>query len=294
MSREGLGDGVEQCLNAPGLCRRAAEHRNDAAVYDTLMYRLDSLVVADLYARKIFLHQLVGNARNRLKQHIAVAVDDLLIARRYLRLGVRALLVVNVGLFVDELYKALDLVALDHRYHQRTDRNTESVVQLGEHAVEAAFGVVEFVYEKRLRYPRVGSGIPCELRSDLNPRLTVDDDYRAVRDTYSLLYLSRKAEITGRVDNVYLCILPHDRRNSRLYRVAAARLLGIIVKYGISFSDGTETVGPSGDIQHRLGNGGLSRAAVSEKADITDLFCANHVHCDYAPFNRLLIIIGAG
>ena len=121
-----------------------------------------------------------------------------------------SLLIVDVCFEIDQIEESGDRAVLDHRYEKRADGNSECRTECIERLVEAALRVIELVYEERLRNSRIGCVLPGKLRTDLNTRLTVDNDKRGIGNSYALHYLSGKIKITGSVKNIYLAVFPVD------------------------------------------------------------------------------------
>lgn len=144
------------------------------------MDSLDSLFSRNLLAGKELFHKLVTCFGNRFKEHIAVLVSNLCEFRGNRAFLVGSLLIVDVCFEIDQIEESGDRAVLDHRYEKRADGNSECRTECIERLVEAALRVIELVYEERLRNSRIGCVLPGKLRTDLNTRLTVDNDKRGI------------------------------------------------------------------------------------------------------------------
>ena len=264
-TREGIGDRVEQGLDAPHLGRRAAEDRDDLAVDDALVERLHRLVAGDLFLGEELLHQFLACLRDRLEEGGAELLDIVVVLFGNVKAGVTAALgIEHIHHAVDQVGEPDDLVAVDHRDLHRADGDAELVVQGVEDLFEPRLVIVEAVDKERLRDLGVGGKVPRQLGPDLDPRLTVDDDHGCVGDAGALTDLALEIEVARGVHQVDLDPVPGDRRERRGKRKAAADLLGVVVADRIPRGHRAEPVGILREVEHRLGKRGLTAPSVSE------------------------------
>lgn len=126
---------VEEHVDAFERGRGAAEHGGDGAVVDAVVDALEDFVAGELLAREELLEQLLVRLGDRLADGGGQALEAVLdVGHR--DLGGLALGVVLVGLVVDQVDVALDLVVLDDRHDERADRRPERALELLEHLVE--------------------------------------------------------------------------------------------------------------------------------------------------------------
>ena len=107
-----LDDRVEQPVGAEVRGRDPAGDGEDRAVVGALLERGDDLLVGDLLALEVALHQRVGVLGDLVHQLLAVLLGLRLelVGDRDLRAVLAARAVVAVGLHVDEVDHAGDLV----------------------------------------------------------------------------------------------------------------------------------------------------------------------------------------
>ena len=278
-TREGSGDGVQHGDDAPQVDSRAAVHRHDGALNDAVVQSLDRLLQRKGLALKELFHQLVGGAGKRLVQRVLELGGGVLPADAHGGLGPVALLVVLDGTHGEQVDHG-DVLAGLHRDEHRADRNAEGGVQLAEHALELALLVIALVDEEGAGDACLAGNVPCKLGADLNARLAVHADDGGVRHADSLPDLTGEIQEAGCVEDIDPGVLPcHERRRCG-EREAARTRFGIIVAGRVALRGIAETIDGAGHVQHRLGDGSLSAAAVTEKSQVPDLFGIEFSHSD--------------
>ena len=280
VTRERFGNLIEHRPNAPQLGCRAAEYGHDLAVNDALVDGVDRLHVRNLFPLEVLHHQILVGACNRFHQHIAVLRGGFFGFVRDHFHAVATVCVKNVRGLIDQVDCPHHFAAAYHRNGQRADIFTESLVKRIQYPSESCFIVVKFIDEERMGQTCRRNGIPCQLGSDLDARLSVHYNDRAVGNAQRLHNLTRKIQISGRVNDIDLDILPHHRRNGGRNRDLSGNLFRIIITDRISRGYGSESVRFSRQIEHCLREGSLSASAMPEQGNVSDVLCFNLSHCD--------------
>ena len=201
-----VDDRVEQPVGAQVLGRDAAGHREDVAAVGALLERVHDLLVRDLLALEVALHQRVGVLRHLVHQLLAVLLGQL----RHV-VGDRALLAVLapgagvlVGLHVDEVDQAAHLVLGADRDLGRHDVRAEGGLQRVERAEEVGPLAVEHVHVDQARHAELGGARPQPLRRDLDAHHGVDHEDGRLAHAQRAERVGDERGLAGRVDQVDL------------------------------------------------------------------------------------------
>ena len=92
---------------------------------------------------------------------------------------------------------------------------TEGGVQFVQNAAEACLVVVKLIDKECAGQSCILGCIPSQLGSNLNACLAVHQDHGTVRHAERLRDLTREIQVTGRVDDVDLDVLPDHRSHCR-------------------------------------------------------------------------------
>ena len=268
---EGACDGVQHSHDAPHIGGGAAVHGNDGTLDDTVMEGLNGLLLGEGLTLEVLLHELVGGTGQSLVQGVLVVVSGLLPVDLHGNAGSLALIVVLEGLHIDQVDHGDVLTGL-HGDEHGADGHAEGRVDLVEHAGELGLGIVALIDEESLGNTGGAGCVPCQLGTDLNACLTVHADDGGVCHADSLLDFALEIQEAGGVQHVDLGVLPGHERGGSGQSKASGLLLCVVVADGVGARDGAQTVGGAGDVQHSLGQRGLTRAAVAQKRQVTELF----------------------
>ena len=245
---------------------------------------LDGLVLGEGLTLEVLLHQLVGGTGQSLVQGVLIVVSGLLPVDLHGNAGSLALLVVLEGLHVDQVDHGDVLTGL-HGDEHGADGNAEGSVDLVEHAGELGLGIVALIDKEGLGNTGGASSVPRKLRTNLNACLTVYANDGGISHADSLLDFTLEIQEAGGVQHVDLGILPAHEGGGSGQRKASCLLLCVIVADGVGLTDGTQTLGCAGNVQHRLCQRGLTRAAVAQERQITELLGVeiSHGHSPLSP-----------
>jgi hypothetical protein len=238
--------------------------------------RLDDLLVADLVALQVALHQLIGDLGDLLHQLLAVGLRARGLLRRDLDLGrvAAAGALVAVGAHVDEVDHAAALLLAAHRDLGRHDVLPERGLERLERAVEVGPLTVEHVDEQHPRDVMLGGDLPQPARADLDAHHAVDHEDRRLADAQRAERVGDEARLAGRVEQVDLAPGPLEGAERRRDRHLAGLLVGLGVGGGRAFG---HTAGPSqhpGLKQQRLVQRGLAGSAMADEGHIANRFRA--------------------
>ena len=231
----------------------------------------------------------------QLVVHLGDGFDHLVMVRLGLGLEVvrdvldverRALVIaVVVGLHLDEVDDALELVLAADRDLDRHGVGAEALLDRVDPAPEVGAGPVELVDEAEARHA-VPIGLPPDrlgLRLDTGD--SVEDDDRAVEHAKAPLHLDREVHVPGRIDDVDAMIAPARRRRSRGDRDPALLLLGHPVHGGSAVVDLADLVDLLRVEEDPLGHGGLAGVDMGDDSDVPRA-CERNLSCHgvlYAP-----------
>ncbi len=272
MSRERFADLIQQSPHTPKFGSGTAKYRDDIAVNDAFMNGIDRLHGGNFFSLKVFHHQIFIGACNRFHQHITELFHRFLGFLRNQLHAVTTVVVKHVRGLFNQIDRADHFPVFYHGNGNGTYVLTERVMQGVQHARKPRFVIIEFIDKKSARELGGNSGIPSKFSSDFDPRLSVYHDHGTVRNAECLCNFPLEIQISGGINDIDANILPHHRRNGGGNGKLACNFFGIVITYGISRSDITETVCLACKIQHCFRQGCLTRAAVSQQCQISDVF----------------------
>ena len=209
-----LDDRVEQAVGAEVAGRDAAGDREQAAVVGPLLERGDDLLVGDLLALQVALHQRVRGLRDLVHQLLAVLLRLVreLVRDRDLAQFSLAVAVVPVGLHVDQVDHARDLVLGADRDLGGDDVLAESGLERFERAEEVGALAVEHVDEHQPGEVELGRPLPQPVGVDLDAHHRVDHEHRGLAHAQRAERVGDEARIARGVDQVDLAVLPLEAR----------------------------------------------------------------------------------
>ncbi len=221
-----LDDRIEQPVHREVLGSNATGDGEDQAGGHSGLECGDDLVVGDLLALEVALHQLVGDLGDLIHQLLAVLGRDVSQLGGNLDLGavLTARALVLVGLHVDQVDHAADLVLGSDRNLGGDDVGPEGLLERIESTKEVGPLAVEHVHEDQAREAQLLGALPESSRSDLDAEDGVDHEDRPFGDAQRGEGVGDEAGLTGSVDQVDLAALPAERGEARRDR-HAARLL---------------------------------------------------------------------
>ena len=270
--RKVLDDRVEEAVGAEVARRDPARDREHRAVVGALLERGDDLLVGDLLALEVALHQRVGRLGHLVHQLLAVLLRLVLhlVRDRDLAAVVLSGALVAVGLHVDEVDHAGDLVLGADRDlggdHVRAEGRPEAL----ERAEEVGALAVEHVDEDQAREVELGGALPQSRRVHLDAHHRVDDEHGRLADAQRAERVGDEAGVPGRVEQVDLAVLPFEDRERSRDRHLARLLVRIGVRHGRPLDHGPEPVDHTRLEQQRLVQRGLTTAPVADERHVAN------------------------
>ena len=227
--REVVDDRVEQAVRAQAARRHAAGDGEDVAGVGALLERVDDLVVRDVLALEVALHQRLGVLRDLVHQLLAVLLRLLGEGVRDRDLGAVAVGVVLVGLHVDEVDDAVEVVLGADRDLRGDDVRPEGLLQRVEGTEEVRPLAVEHVHVDQPGYVQLLGAFPQPSRGDLDAQDAVDHEDGRLTYAQRAERVGDEAGLAGGVDQVDLRVAPLERCERRGDRHAA----GLLVLVGV-------------------------------------------------------------
>ena len=270
--RQVVDDRVEQSVGGEVAGRDPARDREQRAVVGAVLERGHDLLVRDLIAFQVPLHQRVGGLGDLVHQLLPVFLGPLQLGRRYLDLGavLASGAVVGVGLHVDEVDHASDVVLGADRDLGRDDVLTERGLQRLERAEEVGPLAIEHVDEQEPRQVKFSGALPEPVGVDLDAHHGVDDEHGRLADPERAQRIGDEAGVPRRVEQVHLAVEPLKRGQRQRDRHLAGLLIGVGIGHRGAVDDRAEPVGHPGLKQDRLVQGRLTGAAVADEGHVAD------------------------
>ena len=207
--RHALDEQVEQRVRAEVLRRDRAPDREDLAARDAELERGGDVVLVELLALEVALHQRLVDLDDLVEQLLAVLLRELG-HRVGDRDGVALLLPVraHVRAHVEDVDDALELVLRADRDVDGDALRGELLLDLPERAEEVGSLAVEHVDDEHAREPELLRELLDARGPDLEAHDAGDDDERALDDAERAARLALEGRIAGTVDEVDLPPLP--------------------------------------------------------------------------------------
>ena len=208
-----VDDRLEQPVGAQVLGRHAAGHGEDVAAVGALLERVHDLLVRDLLALEVALHQRVGVLRDLVHQLLAVLLGQIrhVVGDRTLLAVLAPRAGVLVRLHVDEVDQAAHLVLGADRDLGRHDVGAEGGLERVERAEEVGPLAVEHVHVDQPRHAELGGARPQALRGDLDAHHGVDHEHGRLAHAQRAERVGDERGLAGRVDEVDLDVPPVER-----------------------------------------------------------------------------------
>ena len=286
-ARQVLDDRVEEAVGGEVACRHAACHREDVAVVRLVLEGLDDLVVVDLLALEVALHEVLVDLGDLVHELLAVLLGlGLKVVGDRDLLGVLATgAVVLVGLHVDEVDDAADLV-LGADGDLGGDRvRPEGGLERLQRAEEVGALAVEHVHEDQAGDVELLGALPQASGGDLDAHHRVDDEDRRLAHAQRAERVGDEARLARGVEEVDLAVHPFERAQRRRDRHPARLLVVVGVRDRRAVGHRAEPVGRARLVQQRLVQRGLAGAAMADERHVPDAV-RGAVHVDLPPLLR--------
>ena len=233
------------------------------------------LVFGELLFEQEDLGKLVAGFGDDLDQGVARLLGALGEVGRHLALD-DLLAVEGVGLHLEDVDHARELVLGADRQLHGDDLVAERLAQTGEAAVEVGAFAVEHVAEQDARAAGVGGALPEPLGLHLDAHHRVDHDEGRLDDAQRADRVGLEAGVAGRVDEVERepAALNVGKRGSETELPALFVVVPVADRAAVF--DLAQAIDHTGAKQERLEEGRLAGAAVADESDVPDL--ARFVH----------------
>jgi hypothetical protein len=228
--------------------------------------------VGDLLALEVALHEVLVDLGDLVHELLAVLLGDRLqlVGDRDLAAVVAAFAGVLVGLHVDEVDHAADVVLGADRDLGGDDVRAEGGLQRLERAEEVRALAVEHVHVDEAGDVELGGALPQALRRDLDAHHRVDHEHRGLADAQRAEGVGDEAGLARRVEEVDLAVHPLERGQGRRDGHLAGLLVGVVVGDRRSLGDRPEPVRRPRLEQQRLVQRGLAAATMADERDVPD------------------------
>ena len=246
-----VDDRVEQAVGGQAGGGHAAGDREDVPVVGAVLERGDDLVVRDLLALQVALHQRLGVLGHLVHQLLAVLLREVGQVVRDRDLGA-APVVVLVRLHVDEVDHAARVVLGADRDLGRHHVRPEGVLERVERAEEVGPLAVEHVHVDEAGDAELLRALPQPLRADLDAEHAVDDEHGRLADPQRAERVGDERRLAGRVDEVDLHVPPLERRERGGDRHPARLLVLVGVRDRRTVGHRAESGGRAGLVQEGL------------------------------------------
>ena len=275
-ARQEVDDGVEHRLDALVLERRAAQDRHEVERQRAGAQRDLDLVLGDVFAGEVLLHQVVVAGGDGLEQLLAVLGGLLGHVGRDLDLvplGAELLVVPDQGLHLDEVDQAderlvgLRATGADGQVDDGRG-GLQAVLDHVDGAVEVGADAVHLVDEAHPRDLVLVGLTPHGLGLRLDAGDRVEHRDGTVEDAQRALDLDGEVDVAGGVDDVDAVVVPDARGGGRGDGDATLLLLRHVVHGRRAVVDLADLVALAGVVEDALGRRGLARVDVGHDADV--------------------------
>ena len=267
-----LHDDVQQHAGAQAGDGGAAHHGEEGQVFHALAQTLDHLGVGEVLTGKVLVHQLLAGLSHRLLEGIVQLVQHGLLVVRDVDLDALALGAGLKGALVEHVDKADDLlVRVPDGGGHGGDILAEALPQGVEGGVVVGVLLVGLGDVEQPGQPALLAQLPRLLRAHAHARLGGADDDGRVGHLEGLDHLAGKVKVARRVQHVDLtAVVLHGSHRGGDGNLTAG-FLGVVIANGIPVGGIAQPHGATGQIQHALGQGGLTISTVAQQTDVADV-----------------------
>src|SRR5947209_17099465 len=277
--RHQLGDRRHQRAHPEQLRRRAAQHRRDLRVEDAFAEAALDLFLTQLASVEVLLQERVIALRRGLDELPAVLVDARLHVVRDRDLAALPVLGGDVGLQVEEVDDAAEIMLGADRKVEREGPRRERLPHRGDRAVEVGVLLVELVDPDDSGFARAVALLPRGLGPDRHMRRRSGDDDRSLARPNAARDLAGEVEEPGRVEDVDLEAVVLGERDAEVDRDLTLVLLRLGVRGGGRLVGRAHARDGSGGEEHGFGEHRLAVVRVAEQDHVADLVgsvCGRH------------------
>ena len=269
-----VDDRIEQGLNPLVAVRRAARHRRHLTGDGRLADGTADLVLGQLLAAEVLLHQLIIRLSACLKELVAVLCCLLLVLGGNLDLigHLAEIILVDDGIHLHEVNDALELILCADRQLNRHRVRIETLAHHLHDVEEIRARDVHLVDVRHARDIVTLCLTPDRLRLRLNTAAGGQHGDRAIQHAQRALYLDRKVNVTRRINDIDAMVFPVAGRRRRRNRNAAFLFLNHPVHGGSALMNLADLVRYARVEENALGGRRLAGIDVRHDADIPRFF----------------------
>ena len=211
--RHVVADALEQCIGADTGCRSAGEYRTDDAVADALTQTCNQLLVGELLAAEVAVHQILGQLRNVFAQRRTVLLHALYHVLRHR--DFYALVAFHAVCLADDAVNNTDglAVALEDRDNDRRQNHTELLLQLVQAGAEVRIFLVNLGNIEHARLARLLEALPCLFGADARTGFARNDDQTGIAHAQCTEHFALKVKVTRGIEQVDLASAELNRCN---------------------------------------------------------------------------------
>ena len=240
-----------------------------------VLERGDDLLVGDLLALEVALHQRLGVLGDLVHELLAVLLRELgeIVGDRDLLAVVLAGAVVGERLHVDEVDQPADVVLGADRDLRRDHVRPEGGLQRVQRAEEVGPLAVEHVHVDQPRHAELLRALPQALRADLDAHDRVDDEHGRLAHAQRAEGVGDEGRLARGVDQVDLGVVPVERGQRRGDRHPARLLVVVGVRDRRTVSHRAEPRRRAGLEQQGLVQRRLPAPPVAHQRHVADPVC---------------------
>ena len=270
---------IEQRRDADvGGCGSAANGGHDSLAY-TLGETPQNLIAGELALLKIFLHEFFIRLGGSFRQLFVEALRFICECGGNIDLFF-ALAVKQLCCHVDNIDVSFERTALNDRELDRDNGRTKLFIDRSHDLLEIRIFSIHLIDDHHARLMLLFTHCHCLFSADNGAGDCADDDQRAVRKCHSGGYFAIEVEETGRVNHIDLRVFPLERRKRHVDRNGPLDLFGIKIRRGGAVFNLTHAVNKTRIEQHGLGQRGLALAAMTENANVANVFRGVFLHSE--------------
>ena len=278
--REVLHEGLEQPAHPEVAGGDAAGHREQVAVVGAVLEGVHHLLVGELLALQVALHEGVGVLGHLVHELVAVLLGPLreVVGDRDLPrvapLGGAEL----VGLHVDQVDQPPELVLGADRDLGGHHVGPERRLQRLQRPEEVGPLAVEHVHEHQAREVELLGALPQARGAHLHAHDRVDHEHGGLAHAQGAERVGHERRVAGRVDEVDLAALPLEGPERRRDRHLPALLVIVGVRDGRAVDHRPKAVDRPRLEQQRLEQRRLTGAAMPDERDVANLVGGFHTN----------------
>ena len=269
--RQIIHNGVKQLLHALVLVRRTADHRDHANADGCFADGCTDLLLRDVLAGKIQLHDRVILVGHGFEQLFAVFLCEIgkILGNFFLTDILAKLVIEHIGLHFHKVNNALEVRFRTDGELERHCVTLQPLMHHFENIEEVRTHDVHFIHIDHPRHVVLVGLTPDGLRLRLHTALGTKHGHGAVQHAQGTLDLNGEIDVTRRVDDIDAAMTPEAGRRSGSDRDAALLLLLHPVHSCGTLMRLTELVGAAGVEQDTLRRGGLAGVDVRHDTDVS-------------------------